>query len=372
MKQYLFLLLVLINSLHAEAQSAQLFIKNCETDEAIKDAYLFFQSKSSASWSYVGLTNNDGIISIPNWKEIGRLSINHLSYISKEISPSSTSHTEVCLSPAFIDLDEVVIKAKVSNPFIEIKGGKFKFEGERISVKDFKISQKEITIAEFEEFVNQTNYITEIEKLRLKQTYFSGVAIDEPNQRIAKQTLKLFQKFREGNYKFNKENELPHITVWKFYRSKTDTLTWYHNDFGEDMRNINPQFPVFRITYKDAQAFASWAGGRLPTKNEYLYLARKENSKRSWHSEISGGMVHATGTSPLSANKLYDIYGNVSEYIAPNSSNPFEVSVWVSDRYSSKFTENYINSHENYIDLIDSPYFRADEEFIGFRIVKED
>ena len=87
-----------------------------------------------------------------------------------------------------------------------------------------------------------------------------------------------------------------------------------------------PNQPVVAVTYADAEAFCKWAGGRLPTEMEWEYAARAGASTRHfwgdelderfiWYRENSLDGPHAVGTKPANPWGLYDVEGNVWEWV---------------------------------------------------------
>jgi iron(II)-dependent oxidoreductase len=90
--------------------------------------------------------------------------------------------------------------------------------------------------------------------------------------------------------------------------------------------------PMVDVSWKDAQAFCQWSGGRLPSEAEWEYAARggKSGLAYSFGDEIThdegnydetGGKDVWTHTSPVTAFApngmgLYDMAGNVFEWCA--------------------------------------------------------
>lgn len=84
--------------------------------------------------------------------------------------------------------------------------------------------------------------------------------------------------------------------------------------------------PVVNTTYDDAQAYARWAGKRLPSEAEWEKAARGTDSRLyTWEGDWIDGMAHfgSTLTSPVLSHAkgkspygVYDMLGNVWEWVA--------------------------------------------------------
>jgi formylglycine-generating enzyme required for sulfatase activity len=101
-------------------------------------------------------------------------------------------------------------------------------------------------------------------------------------------------------------------------------------DYWSD-RNLNQaRQPVVGVSWEDAQRFAEWAGGRLPTEAEWEYAARAGTRTAYWWgeelgrnrancagcgSEWDGKQTAPVGSFPANAFGLHDTAGNVYEWV---------------------------------------------------------
>ena len=93
----------------------------------------------------------------------------------------------------------------------------------------------------------------------------------------------------------------------------------------------NDVFPVTGLTWAKAKEYCAAIRGRLPTEAEWEYSARAGDTHSyygvvpniAWYSDNSDDTVHPVGTKQPNAFGLYDMLGNVKE--------------WVLDRYYKKY-----------------------------------
>lgn len=195
----------------------------------------------------------------------------------------------------------------------------------RVYVDGFWMDHTEVTNAEFARFVAATGYVTRAEIAPTPEEFptvppehlVAGSAVFTPSP----------EKVRLENY----------IQWWR-YVSGAD---WRHPTGPASSIAGRENYPVVQIAYADAEAYAKWAGKRLPTEAEWEFSARggAAGAIYPWGDElkpdgnyaaniyqgdfpVEGGDTGEDGFKgiapvkqyPPNAYGLYDVGGNVWEW----------------------------------------------------------
>ena len=349
--------ILLISNLNAQQI---LKVIDCDSNAPVPEVSIFLQTENKLGWDFIGNTSNTGTINLNKLASGTNLMITSLGYEIQFLELDKTiSERSICLQMVEIELSNFTVKAKLNNPFILYKGGLLKDNVEsQEKVNPFMIQTKEVSISEFAEFVKETGYITEVEKSKFNVDYLSGIMFNNIKY------LEKFKLFQQGNFKKNRKSNHKGFE-WKMVSKVTDTLTWKHDINGKLIDPVNNTYPVVNITYNDALAYAKWIGGRLPLLEEYLWIHQNDKKYLGWRYNASGGTIYPVGTSPSNKFGVYDIYGNVSEYIFnPNSEDP-KSRIFDVGHFSSPFTDLEISEYR------DSQEWLIYLNKVGFRVVRE-
>jgi formylglycine-generating enzyme required for sulfatase activity len=140
---------------------------------------------------------------------------------------------------------------------------------------------------------------------------------------------------------YSQDNEAPAHTVTINYgfqigKFEVTQVQWYAamNGFPQIQPSADPNLPVIYISWYDCQAFLAALNGlglgtfRLPTEAEWEYVCRAGTNSRwsfgndeanlgdyAWYLTNSGGVAHVVGQKLPNPFGLYDIHGNVWEWV---------------------------------------------------------
>jgi len=164
---------------------------------------------------------------------------------------------------------------QVPKGMVAVPAGKVKTETGTVQVKSFYMDTCEVTIADFEKFIKSTGYKTDAEKRGYSKCY-------------GRDTVK--------------------------------NVTWKCNVFGKIRPKEEYKFPVIHISYNDAKAYAQWAKKRLPSNAEWMLAAASNTTRKIYNYAWVGGNsesgdVHPVGTKKPNKLGIYDLFGNVWEFV---------------------------------------------------------
>ena len=145
------------------------------------------------------------------------------------------------------DMDEVGMKATEDARPIH-----------RVYVDGFFMDKTDVTNAQFEAFVKATNYVTVAERTP-KAEDFPGAP---PENLVAGSVI-----FTAPDHPVPLDN---HFQWWSYMPG----ANWRHPLGPRSDLKGKETYPVVHIAYEDAEAYARWAGKRLPTEAEWEFAAR--------------------------------------------------------------------------------------------------
>jgi sulfatase modifying factor 1 len=193
----------------------------------------------------------------------------------------------------------------------------------RVYVDGFWMDTTDVTNERFAKFVKATGYITVAERKPRAEDYPGA-----PQENLV-----------AGSVVFSPPKHAVPLNDYYQWWSYVNGADWRHPEGPKSSIMGKEKYPMVQVAYEDAEAYAEWAGGRLPTEAEWEFAARggaagkpfvwgdtmRLNGK--WmantfqghfpdHTEARDGYAGIAPVAQFSPNAygLYDMAGNVWQW----------------------------------------------------------
>lgn len=193
----------------------------------------------------------------------------------------------------------------------------------RVVVDGFWMDKTEVTNRQFAAFVKATGYVTVAERTPTAEE-FPGAP---PENLVA------------GSVVFSPPDHAVPLDSHYRWWSYVNGANWRHPTGPGSNLDGRDDYPVVQVAFEDAEAFAKWAGKRLPTEAEWEFAARGglSGALYAWgndflvdgrymanthqghfpnedtHADAHAGLAR-TGLYPPNGYGLFDVAGNVWEW----------------------------------------------------------
>ena len=233
------------------------------------------------------------------------LSCNPLWPAYREAHPSSDSPRRDPAGsqpPSWISVEEGLFE-------IGHDGDGFAFDNEsprhRVFLESFELASRCVTNGEYQQFIEQGGY--------QQPQWWLSLGWDEVQQR--RWTAPLYW-VRQGDR-------------WMEY-----TLS--------GLKPLDPHAPVCHVSYFEADAFARWAGARLPTEAEWEVAAARAEPPAPEDRLVASDLAHPPAASPAAKRTLDGLFGNVWQWTSsPYTAYPgYQPPAGALGEYNGKFMCN--------------------------------